>query len=561
MKRHQLFALLMVVCMLSAMILTGCSTAAPTQAPTQAPSTGGTATEPPAQELEPYSFTHYFNYDWWTMKPWGEDEVSKYYNKKYNITINMTKPDSDPKAKLAIMMTSGDLPESIMMDRGEDNLKLARGNFLIPLEPYMEKNKNFENAVLPQTIKQLQIDGKVYGIPNWPRKGPTGGNDAWIYDTKIYADAGSPDLSTFEGLKAYAQSVKGKKNAAGLDIIPFLTDTLASDQARIARAFYRSHGGVLPHGWYTILDGKFQSAFRAPLFKESIMEANEWYREGLIPDTEFSDTADQVVEKWTNGRVALAYYDFSTNETNQFKSILEKNLPGETVALTDPPYPPANGLSKDKIYADWKETIGWNVTCITTKATDPERIYTLWTDFLTLEGSMIMMYGPPGPDMNWEELDADGLPILKVPESQLMADRKEYDRLGCWFWAIPGQSDFVDETKFAVNKKLPPELQNWTVTQQSDVMTPIMFIDDEFVGIPDVIEAKSQDGINRTTCEDQIKAKVPLIIQAKTAEEAEQLYAELVKFLDDNGMPAIEAAYNTKWQQNCADYGGTKINR
>jgi hypothetical protein len=88
-----------------------------------------------------------------------------------------------------------------------------------------------------------------------------------------------------------------------------------------------------------------------------------------------------------------------------------------------------------------------------------------------------------------------------------------------------------------------------------------MFIDDEFVGIPDVIDAKSQDGINRTTCEDQIKAKLPLIIQAKTAAEAETLWNELVKFLDDNGMPAIETAYNTKWQQNCADYGGSKINR
>jgi putative aldouronate transport system substrate-binding protein len=555
---------LVAVCMLAAMLLPGCATNAPTTAPTSAPA--GQESTAPATEaepseaaaLEPYTFTHYFNYDWWGIKPWAEDEVSKYYQKKYNITVEFSKPDSDPKAKLTLMMSSGDLPDSIMMDRGEDNIKLARGNFLVPIETYMEKNKSYEDAVLPQTIKQLQIDGKLYGIPNWPRKGATGGNDVWIYDTRLWEAAGKPDLSTFEGLKAYALKAKGTKNPEGLDVIPFATDTLASDQARIARAFYRSMGGVLPHGWYTVAGGKFESAFRDPVFKQAVMEANDWYRQGLIVDTQFSDTEDQITEKLVNGRVALAYYDHSKNETNRFRTLRMQTAAG-TFELTNPPYPPANGLSKDKIYADWKETIGWNVTCITTKAKYPERIYTLWTDFLTLEGSMIMMYGPKGPDFNWEQMDADGLPILKKAESEL--SEEEYNKLGCWFWAMPGQSDFVDQTKFAVNAKLPPEKQNWVITQQANVLTPIMFVDDEFVGIPDVIDAKSQDGVNRTTCEDQIKAQLPKIIQAASVAEAEKLYNELVDFLDKNGMPAIETAYNTKWQQNCADYGGSKINR
>ncbi len=60
---------------------------------------------------EPYTFSLYYNYDWWTIHPWAEDEISKYWQEKFNIVIDQRKPDADAAAKLNLMVSSGDLPD------------------------------------------------------------------------------------------------------------------------------------------------------------------------------------------------------------------------------------------------------------------------------------------------------------------------------------------------------------------------------------------------------------------------------------------------------------------
>lgn len=505
-----------------------------------------------SEELEPYTFTHYFNYDWWGLKPWGEDEVSKALKEKFNVHVEFSKPDSDPQAKLNVMISAGDLPDSIMMDRGVDNIRLAELGLLQPLEPFMEKNKNYENNILPSTIEMLKINGKLYGIPNWARKAASGGNDAWIYNLRLYQEAGSPKLETFEDLYNFAMKVKNEipTTKEGLSTIPVIMDQ-STDGWRFARAFYRSYGGVL-EGWYTVYNGKYQLAFRDPVFKEASLEINRWWRSGLISETQFTDTPEQILEKIVAGRTALLFYDQSLDETNKFRRILRETYPDDSYEMVSPfPYPPAKGLPTSKIYADHQSTVGWNVTCITTKAENPQRIFDLWTYFLTEEAAILQMYGPQG--QYWDSLDSDGLPILKKPESELTTD--EINRLGLWFWMIPGQSDNVDRIKFAVNAKLPKEKQNWVINNQANVLTPIMWLTDEFVGIGDVIDPKSEEGINRTLCEDFIKANYPKMIMAETAEEAEKIYESIIDFCDKNGMPAIEEAYDKKYKENVALVG------
>ncbi len=568
MKKHSLPFLLVAVLMLAGALLAGCqgntntpapATSAPAAAETSAAAETPAATESAATEpsaapaLEPYTFTHYFNYDWWTIHEWGKDEVSKYYQKKYNITVDFSKPDSDPAAKLNIMISADELPDSIMMDRGVDNQNLAKLGKLLPLEPFMEKNKNLEDNLLPTTIDQLKLVGEdgqrhLYSIPNWPRKGPTGGNDAWLYDTRIWEAAGKPELKTLDDLYNYAKKAKELgKNKEGLDIIPMMIGR-SPDGYNLGRGFYRSFGGVLS-GWYSPQGDRYQLALRDPVFKQATMEVNKWWREGLISASQFTDSEDQIKEKLVSGRIALMFYDHSQDSVNHFRQIVRESFPGGSIELTDPLYPPAAGVSK--VYADHKETIGWNVTNITTKAKQPERIFTLWTDFLTKEGSVIMMYGPKG--FNWDELNADGLPLLKKAESEQTPEEK--DALGAWFWAMPGQSDNVDTIKFAVNDMLPAEKQDWVIWQQAHKFTPIMWVSDEFVGIADVIDPLGDEGINRKLVEDNLIAEYPKVIMAATAEEAATIYDKIVKFADDNGLKAVEDKYTEKYKANVAAYG------
>lgn len=498
-------------------------------------------------ELEPYTFTHYFNYDWWDIKPWAVDEVSKAIKEKFNVTIEFSKPDSDPQAKLNVMISSGDLPDSIMMDRGVDNIKLADLGLLAPLEPLMEKNPNLKDNLLPTTIDMLEIKDKLYGIPNWPRTAATGGNNAWVTEDKLYKAAGSPKLETFEDMYNYAKKVKAEvpKTEKGLPSVPVIFDQNA-DGNLIAEAFYRSFGGV-NSGWYAPVNGKYQLAFRDPVYQEAAMEANKWWREGLFSQTQFTDTPEQILEKIVAGRTGLLYYDQSKNETNKFRTILKESDPADGYEVVSPfPYPPAKGLPTSKIYAAVNSTVGWNVTCITKTAKDPQRIFDVWTYLYTQEAAILQMYGPKG--QNWDTLNDKGLPILKKAESELTS--AEINKLGTWFWMIPGHSDHVDLTKFAVNAMQPKEKQNWVINNQANILTPLMWLSDEFVGIAETIDGKSDEGIKRTLCEDYIKAQYPKVIMAKSAAEAEKLYAGIIKFCDENGMPKVEELYDIKYQAN-----------
>lgn len=561
MKRTRLFNLLVVI-LVVAIFFSGCGQGKTPDEDAGKPNTSGEASndesvESSEDELEPYTFTHYFNYDYWDIKPWDEDEVSKALKEKFNVHVEFAKPDSDPEARLNVMVSAGDLPDSIMMDRGPTNIKLAQLELLHPLEPLMENNSSLEENLLPETIELLKIDDELYGIPNWARKEATGGNEMWIYNKRLYEAAGNPKLETLDDLFNFAKTVKEEvpETEEGLPTVPFTSDSNTNGW-QVAKAFYRSFGGV-NNGWYAVIDDKYQLVFRDPMFKQASLEINKWWREGLMSETQFTDNEDQILEKMVEGRTALAYYDMSKDETNKFRKILIENHPDDSYEPVMPfPYPPADGLSTSDIYADFQATVGWNVTCISKEAENPQRIFDLWSYFLTPEAALLQMYGPQGDF--WDELDDEGLPILKKPESELTSE--EINRLGLWFWMMPGQSDNIDSMKFAVEEKLPSEQQAWHIKIQREILTPLMWLTDEFVGIADVIDPQNDEGINRTLCEDHIAEEYPKMLMAKSQEEAERIYQGIIDFCDENGMSEIEEIYDKKYRDN-VEIVGTGLNK
>ena len=512
-------------------------------------------TDKDTAELEPYTFSLYYSYDWWDMKPWGEDEASKFFSEKFNVNIEMSKPDADADAKLNIMISANELPDVIQMDRGPNHRRMAELDLLVDLAPLQAVNSDYDDNILPATQEQLKINGVLYSIPHWARKGPTGGNDSWMYNARLYEEAGSPELKTFEDLYDYAKYIKDNipETQEGLLTIPFATQNNNDAHDKVVFAFYRSMGGPNKTDLYTArIDGKIQSVFRDPTYRKAALEANRWFRDGLISETQFSDTNDQMLEKFTNARTGLLYYDFSQDSINRFRQITMETYPGDSYELlTDPVYPPADGVSK--IYADNKETVGWNILSITKQAENPQRIFDLLSYMLTKEGSIIMMYGPQGEW--WDEMDSEGNPILKTPESELSTAEK--DRIGSWFWGFCSHSDNVDLTKFAVNAMSPKDKQDFTITAQADVFTPIMFVTDEYAGINTLLDPLSEIGINRKTIDDQIKAELPKIIMASSEEAANKLFDELLAFMEANGLEEIEAAYDARHQELVATQGFT----
>lgn len=523
----------------------------------------------PDDTSEHYAFTCYWYYEWATLKEWGGDAVSKYWADKFNVDVEFSMPDADPDSKLNIMLTGGDLPDSMILDRGRVLNSVARAGALQEIEQFMYPGCSFETDVA-EIAKELQkVDGKLYGIPNWPRgEGAvaTGGNYAWIINTDTYKKVGSPKLETMDDLHDYCLKVKEANltSYTGQSIIPFAT-TNTNNGFYVYQQFYRSLGARnLVENYFTQENSKLEICVREPLFVEALKMANQWYNEGLWSSEEFTDDGPMWEEKMTNGRPALMFYDFSQDDSNNFRRITREKSNGEVsyevlgdpnseITKDFPMWPKANKDVK-VCYGDENGTVGWNVNVITTSADRPQRIFDLFTYLISEEGTREVCYGPEGG--LWEGTDENGIPQLTKPYADITSD--EMNAAGAWLWTQPASSDWMDSIKFAVNAQQDPDKRNWVVSIQSDLFSQsrenphegTKFITDQNTGLTNLIDPQSDEGIQLKAIQDELQVRLPQILMAKDEAEFNKLLEEAVQTVESNNIDGILAIWQEQYDKN-----------
>ena len=530
-------------------------------------SSATTGSSGPDDTTEHYEFDAYYSYQG-SVKPWGEDAASKYMNEKFNITLNYSCPEADADSKLNLMISSDDLPDVIILDRNANWLKLINLGKLVDINTLKYEGCSFDEDILESTQKLLSVNGGLYGIPNWARKGATGGNMSWMVNHDVYEQLGSPELKTLEDLHQFMLDAKDKgvKTSDDQSIFPWLPRQDDNGFYTVS-AIYRSYGNPnLIDTYWSQADNDVKLAVYDDNYIAALKIANQWYKEGLFPETTYTDSNDQFVEKLANGRAAITYYDFSQDDTNHVRTLLQEK-DGNTYDLLgwelkdSPIYPAADGV--DYVYGEEGGTVGWNVNCITTKAENPQRIFDLYTWMLTKDGSINMMYGPEGG--LWEGKDEEGNPILKKPEEELTSDEK--NAAGCWFWSQPAHSDNVDLTKYAVNEQQPEESRSWVISIQDHVFTPEdsihpaipgqKFLTDENTGLSLEIDPTDDLGMARQAITDECKMRIPQIIMASDDATFDKLVQDLKDFAESNQVHDIEKIYTDKRASNIELQGYT----
>lgn len=530
-------------------------------------SSATTGSSGPDDTTEPYEFDAYYSYQG-SVKPWGEDAASKYMNEKFNIKVNYSCPEADADSKLNLMISSDDLPDVIILDRNANWLKLINLGKLVDINTLRYEGCSFDENILESTQKLLSVNGGLYGIPNWARKGATGGNMSWMVNHDVYEQLGSPELKTLEDLHQFMLDAKekGVKTSDDQSIFPWLPRQDDNGFYTVS-AIYRSYGNPnLIDTYWSQADNDVKLAVYDDNYISALKIANQWYKEGLFPETTYTDSNDQFVEKLSNGRAAITYYDFSQDDTNHFRTLLQEK-DGNTYDLLgwelkdSPIYPAADGV--DYVYGEEGGTVGWNVNCITTKAENPQRIFDLYTWMLTKDGSINMMYGPEGG--LWEGKDEEGNPILKKPEEELTSDEK--NAAGCWFWSQPAHSDNVDLTKYAVNEQQPEGSRSWVISIQDHVFTPEdsihpaipgqKFLTDENTGLSLEIDPTDDLGMARQAITDECKMRIPQIIMASDDATFDKLVQDLKDFAESNQVHDIEKIYTDKRASNIELQGYT----
>ena len=509
-----------------------------------------------ADTTEHYSFVTYHNYTGWT-KQFGIDETSAFLCEKFNIDMNWYGPDSDPDGKLNLMVSSNDLPDSIVMDRSPLWIKLCKaGTVFQDLQQYMYPGNTFEQDVSEGTRGMLKVEGGLYGVPNWSRKGATGGNDQWQVQSDAWKAAGSPDLNTLEDLHQFALKVKdlNLSSYTGQSMFPvWFTNT--DNGYYVYRPLYRATGMPnIVESYYTQENGVIEFCLESENFVKALKEANKWYNEGLFTAEVFTDNGDQFLEKISNGRPALLWYDFSQDSNNHYHQIMQQKTNGEseyevlghpgTWLEQYPQFPTFDGV--EFAYGDETGGVGWNVNCVTVKATDPQRIFDLWTYMITPEFSAIMQYGPEGgtvlDHLDWSQGD---LPVPVLRDGKAVSDfsPEEQDAAGLWFWSQPAQSDYVDGIKYAMNDSLPDEQKDWVVDIQANLCTYTpenpkigqKFMTDENTALVADIDQQSDLGVAKQSLDDQCKLMLPQIIMAPDEATFDKLVADLLSFAKNNG--------------------------
>lgn len=551
----------------------GSSTSSKTESSAAESTDGGdassevTGSSGPDDTTEPYEFDAYYSYQG-SVKPWGEDAASKYMNEKFNIKVNYSCPEADADSKLNLMISSDDLPDVIILDRNANWLKLINLGKLVDINTLKYEGCSFDEDILESTQKLLSVNGGLYGIPNWARKGATGGNMSWMVNHDVYEQLGSPELKTLDDLHQFMLDAKDKgvKTSDDQSIFPWLPRQDDNGFYTVS-AIYRSYGHPnLIDTYWSQADNDVKLAVYDDNYIAALKIANQWYKEGLFPETTYTDSNDQFVEKLSNGRAAITYYDFSQDDTNHFRTLLQEK-DGNTYDLLgwelkdSPIYPAADGV--DYVYGEEGGTVGWNVNCITTKAENPQRIFDLYTWMLTKDGSINMMYGPEGG--LWEGKDEEGNPILKKPEEELTSDEK--NAAGCWFWSQPAHSDNVDLTKYAVNEQQPEGSRSWVISIQNHVFTPEdsihpaipgqKFLTDENTGLSLEIDPTEDLGMARQAIADECKMRIPQIIMASDDATFDKLVQDLKDFAESNQVHDIEKIYTDKRASNIELQGYT----
>lgn len=522
---------------------------------------------------EHYDFDCYWYYDWATIKTWGGDAASAAWADKFNVTVTFSKPDADPDSKLNLLLTGGDLPDAMILDRGRVLNSVVRAGALVEIEQFMYPGCSFETDTAMVARELQKVDGKLYGVPNWCRgedSVATGGNYQFIVNTQAYEAAGSPALNTFDDLHDYVAKVKelGLKSYSGLDMIPYAC-TGTNNGFYVYQPFFRCLGARnIVESYFTQENGKLDLCVREPLFIQALKTANQWFNEGLFTSEVFTDDGPMWEEKLTNGRPALCWYDFSQDDTNNFRRICREKSNGESSyeVVGDPNnedmkdffmFPKAEGAGT--VYGDENGTVGWNVNCVTTAATRPQRIFDLFAYMISKEGSFEQLYGPEGG--LWEGLDENGMPKLTKPYGDITSS--EMDAAGAWQWTQPASSDWIDGIKFYVNAQQPADQRNWVVSLQADLCSQskenphegTKFMTDQNTGLTNIIDPQSDLGINLKAIQDECQVRLPNAIMASSEDEFNKIVNDLVAFAESNNIEEILSQWQAQYDANIALQG------
>lgn len=345
---------------------------------------------------------------------WNEQYLTAYIRETLNISLEFTTfTDSQWDTQFTLMLTTGELPDLFVGtqtgDKGEIN-KLGAQGFLLDFAEYMDCMPNYQALAEAHPMwaaYQQDGEGHIYGLSRlFPsRLGLTTGLTTYVSKTWL-KNVGMEMPTTIEEFYAVAKAFKEKDangNGDPNDEIPIAWNQDNGYRLTwLLAASFGIYNG--PSGGNMMADenGKVYASFNTENWKAYLKFMNRLYAEGLLDETCFVQSNEEMREKSASNRVG-----FISDWTGIFNAMkgADKSLLGEWV--------PVVGLSSEYNGNSIDFTMG-NAgygggarTFASAKTEHPEAVAKVVDYFLREEAVIICDYGKEGVTFDYVE-DAFG---------------------------------------------------------------------------------------------------------------------------------------------------------
>jgi len=494
---------------------------------------------------QPLEFSMYTFDDGWQPAAWGQTVTTKWIQENKKVNINYVPTNGNAKQRFNAMYASGELPDVIVLGAGPELDRLVSEGQLVELDPYLDKYPNLKKSAGDQIINiNRSDDGKLYLIPDWyVGGGYQNGSGGYAVNRKIYKEMGSPKLETLTDLESYLRAVKQKYP----NVIPLEVGT-PYDIKMMYSAFKENSTPFFARKMFFPDGNVLMPITEDPAFKEFMLFASKLYRNKLMTQDVFTQKIDQMVEKLSQGKAAMAL------DVNLAKWA---RVPNSTLRAQDPNggyefiWPiHKEGQDKNKIYPNYTGREGGGKIVITKKAKDPERIFA-YLDWATSdEGQSVLWFGPPG--FLWDKKDENGIPIPN--DKYKTMDKAELDKLQISDNMVAGNATWVNLAKVARDNLLPEDQRDFTTTQQVNICWKTSMDITAFANTEP--QGESEEGIILQSAKDIFDQAFSQMIYAKSDEEVVSILNKTHEDMNKVGFPKVLEFIQKKWQDNLNKING-----
>lgn len=336
---------------------------------------------------------------------WGIDRMTAEFTEKFGIEIEFVVAADDSGSQLATLISSDSVPDIITVEglwNAQDTELLRQMaeagmlysyNDLIDQYVVEEEKAGFRADVLAW---YALADGKTYAYPNYAYSEddlPEGKglipNRCIVVRADMYEQLGSPDMSSPEAfLDACERAMTEIGTYNDLPVIGIQLYENGNEAYGIVSSYF-----AVP--WETE-DGHAYNAWANGANKETYAFLNEAYRRGLILESNYADTRDQVREKIANGRV-FALIAAPQDFYNEFVTLYEADPNAYYI-----PVELRNANGDEPVLGDIS---GWGYlqTAISANCKAPDRLIQFISYLVNDEGAIHMNYGWEGEHWEWNE--------------------------------------------------------------------------------------------------------------------------------------------------------------